>query len=231
MSGPRRQRGKLVADFSASETANFWLLHTVNSYLPELKHIWRVRQGHPEGAYVAMLRLAGALSTFSIEARPENLPDYDHSDLGRCFTLLDEKIRDLIEIVIPSKFVSVPLTPRDRFIWSGAVAEDQYFRNSQFFLAVSAKMGVDDLIQKAPNLIKVSAPDDIQRLVKETLRGLTLRHVQVPPAAIPMKLENQYFSINQAGPLWDAIMLSRQIAVHAPGEIVDPKMEVLVVLE
>jgi type VI secretion system protein ImpJ len=230
LSAPRRQRGKLVAEFSASETANFWLLHTVNSYLPELKHTWRVRQGHPEGAYVAMLRLAGALSTFSLEARPENLPDYDHNDLGRCFTMLDDKIRDLMETVIPSKFVPVPLTPRDRFVWSGTVTEDQYFRNSQFFLAVSAKMGIDDLIRKVPQLVKISAQDEIQRITQNALPGVTLRHAPVPPAAIPMKLDNQYFSLNQGGPLWEAIMLSRQIAVHAPGEIVDPKMEILIVL-
>jgi type VI secretion system protein ImpJ len=231
LSGPRRQRGKMLAEFSPSETANFWLLHTVNSYLPELKHVWKVRHGHPEPAYVAMLRLAGALATFSLEERPENLPDYDHNDLGGCFTLLDDKIRDLMETVIPSKFVAVPLEVRDRFIWGGAVKEDHYLRDSQFYLAVSAKMGIDDLIRKVPQLIKISSTDDIQRLVRNSLPGLTIRHTPVPPAAIPMKLDNQYFSLNQSGTLWDAIKLSRQIAVHAPGEIVDPKMEILIVLE
>jgi len=231
LSGPRRQRGKITAEFSPSETANFWLLHTVNSYLPELKHIWKVRKGHPEPAYVSMLRLAGALSTFSLEAHPENLPDYDHNDLGRCFTLLDEKVRDLMETVIPSKFVSVPLEVKDRFIWGGSVTEDQYFRDSQFFLAVSAKMGVDDIIRKVPQLIKISAQDDIQRIIRNALPGLTLRHTPVPPPAIPMKLDNQYFALNQGGELWNAIMLSRQIAVHAPGEIMEPKMELLIVLE
>jgi type VI secretion system protein ImpJ len=231
LSGPRRQRGKITAEFSPSETANFWLLHTVNSYLPELKHIWKVRKGHPEPAYVSMLRLAGALSTFSLEAHPENLPDYDHNDLGRCFTLLDEKVRDLMETVIPSKFVSVPLEVKDRFIWGGSVTEDQYFRDSQFFLAVSAKMGVDDIIRKVPQLIKISAQDDIQRIIRNALPGLTLRHTPVPPPAIPMKLDNQYFALNQGGDLWNAIMLSRQIAVHAPGEIMEPKMELLIVLE
>ena len=231
LSAPRRQRGKVLAEFAPSETANFWLLHTVNSYLPELKHIWKVRHGHPEPAYVAMLRLAGALATFSLDAHAENLPDYDHNDLGRCFTLLDDRIRDLMETVIPSKFVAVPLEVRDRFIWGGTVTEDQYFRNSQFFLAISSKMGIDDLIRKVPQLIKISSQDDIQRLIRNALPGITLRHTPVPPAAIPIRLDNQYFSLNQGGPLWDAITLSRQIAVHAPGEIVEPKMEILIVLE
>ena len=231
LSGPRRQRGKITAEFSPSETANFWLLHTVNSYLPELKHIWKVRQGHPEPAYVAMLRLAGALSTFSLEARPENLPDYDHNDLGRCFHLLDEKIRDLMETVIPSKFVSIPLEVRDRHIWGGTVTDDQYFRDSQFFLAISSRMGVDDIIRKVPQFVKISAQDEIQHLIRNALPGLTLRHTPVPPPAIPLKLDNQYFALNQSGELWNAIMLSRQIAVHAPGEIVEPKMELLIVLQ
>ena len=231
LSGPRRQRGKITAEFSPSETANFWLLHTVNSYLPELKHIWKVRKGHPEAAYVSMLRLAGALSTFSLEAHPENLPDYDHNDLGRSFTLLDQNIPDLMETVIPSKFVSVPLEVRDRFIWGGTVTEDQYFRDSQFYLAVSAKMGMDDIIRKIPQLVKISAQDDIQRLIRNALPGLPLRHIPVPPAAIPIKLDNQYFAMNQGGELWNTMMLSRQIAVHVPGEIVEPKMELLIVLE
>lgn len=231
LSGPRRQRGKITAEFSPSETANFWLLHTVNSYLPELNHIWKVRKGHPEPAYVAMLRLAGALSTFSLEARPEQLPEYDHNDLGRCFTLLDENIRALMETVIPSKFVSVPLELKDSLVWGGTVAEDRYFRNSQFYLAVSANMGVDDVIRRIPQLVKIAALDEIQRLIRNALPGVPLRHVPVPPPEIPIRLGNQYFALNQSGELWNMIALSRQVAVHAPGEIVEPKMELLIVLE
>ena len=231
LSAPRRARGKVLADFSPSETANFWLLHTVNSYLPELKHIWKVRHGHPESAYVAMLRLAGALSTFALEGRPENLPDYNHDDLGRCFTLLDDRIRELMEFLISEKFVPIRLEVSDRFIWTGSVSEDEYFKNTQFFLAVSAKMGVDDLIRKIPQLVKISAQEEIQRLIRNALPGLTLRHTPTPPSAIPMKLDNQYFQINQGGPLWDVLVRSRQLAVFAPGEIVEPKMEMLIVLE
>jgi len=53
----------------------------------------------------------------------------------------------------------------------------------------------------------------------------------VVPKEIPMKLDNQYFQINQTGPLWERIVLLRRIAVYAPGEVVDPKMEVVVVWE
>jgi type VI secretion system protein ImpJ len=111
------------------------------------------------------------------------------------------------------------------------VTQDQYFRDSQFFLAVSSKMGVDDIIRKVPQFVKISAQDEIQHLIRNALPGLPLRHTPVPPPAIPLKLDNQYFSLNQSGDLWNSIVLSRQIAVHAPGEIVDPKMELLIVLQ
>jgi len=231
LAAPRRQRSQSLADFTTSDVAGFWLLHTVNSYMPELQHIWTVRRGHPEPLFAAMLRLAGALSTFSLEGHPRDLPPYDHDNLGACFTALDGRIRLLLETVIPAKCVPIPLRLTDKLIWSGTVAEDHYFKNSQFFLAVSARMGVDDLIKKVPQLVKLSSSSEIQRLVRNALPGVTLRHAPAPPAAIPLKLDNQYFSLNQSGIVWEGINKSRSVSLFVPGELVDPKMELLVVLE
>jgi type VI secretion system protein ImpJ len=231
LSGERRQRGKAMADFSASETENFWLLHTVNTCLPELKHIFKVRHGHPEVAYAAMLRLAGALCTFSLEANAAELPDYSHDDLGGCFSALDAQIRDLISIPFKTKHISIPLALTDRLVWSGTIADDRYFRNSQFYLAVSAKMGIDDLIRQVPLQVKVASNNDIQRIIANALAGITLRHTPTPPPAIRLKLENQYFSLNQSGPLWDSVLLSRTIAVFAPSDFTEAKLEMIVVLE
>jgi type VI secretion system protein ImpJ len=231
LSASRRERGKATAEFTASETANFWLLHTVNSYLPTLRHIQKVRRGHPEAAYLAMLNLAGALSTFSLEGSPADLPDYDHDDLGLCFSRLDARLRELMETVIPSKYRAIPLVMTNRQTWSGSVDDDALFRNSHFYLAVSANMGMDDIIRKVPQYLKLAAPDQIERLIHHALGGVVLRHVQVPPAAIPIKLDNQYFALNQSGGNWERIVMSRQISVFAPSEIVDPKMEIVVVME
>jgi type VI secretion system protein ImpJ len=231
LSGSRRETGKASASFSASEIDKFWMLHTFNSYLPELKHIFKKRHGHPEIAYVAMLRLAGALSTFAREGGPGTLPEYDHDDLGGCFNKLDVQIRALMAILIPDNSFTISLVLTDRYIWAGTIEDDSLFKKGQFYLAVGAKMGVGDIITKVPQYLKVAAPDDLDRLVRTAVSGLSLSHAQVPPQAIRTKLQNQYFRINQTGPLWERIMLTRRIGVHAPGEIVEPKMEVVVVWE
>ena len=150
LSGMRRQKGSTLADFAASDVANFWLLYTVNSYLPGLKHYWTMRRLHPEPVYEIMLSLAGGLSTFSLEEQARNFPDYNHNNLGDCFTQLDEKIRALLETAIPSKCIAVPLSLTEKSIYSGVVAKEEHFRKSQFFLSVSAAMGLDDLLKQVP---------------------------------------------------------------------------------
>jgi type VI secretion system protein ImpJ len=231
LSGLRRQKGRSLAEFGSSDVANFWLLHTVNTFLPPLKHIWVARRRHPEMMYMAMLGLAGALSTFSLDESARNLPDYDHENLGTCFTQLDEKIRELLETAIPSKCVVVPLHLLEKSIWAGSITDENHFKKTQFFLSVRAQLGMDDLIKNAPRMIKVSPPPEIHRLIRNALPGLTLRHAPVPPAAIPVKLERQYFAFNQSGILWDGIVKAAQVAIFVPDEIPKPELELLIVLE
>ncbi|HTT22320.1 MAG TPA: type VI secretion system baseplate subunit TssK [Candidatus Sulfotelmatobacter sp.] len=226
----RRQKGRDVADFTTAEVAGFWLLHTINSYLPELKHVWKIRRGHPDVLYCAMLRLAGALSTFAFDADARDFPDYDHDNLGPCFTALDKKVRDLLETVIKTKCIAIPLQLTDKLVWSGRIADERHLKDSQFILSVSTRIPVDELITKLPRLAKVSAPDDVNRLVRNSLPGVVLRHLPSPPSAVPPKLDNQYFSMVQSGPLWDGIVQSRVLSIFVPGEIADPKMELLIVL-
>ena len=227
----RRQRGQRLADFNASETATFWLLHTVNSYLPELQHIWTSRRGHPEDLFVTLLRLVGALSTFSTDAKAKEVPLYNHDNLGYCFTALDLKIRDFLETVIPSKCISIPLRVVDRTQWAGTITNDEYFKNSSFVLAVSAKIGMDELIGKVPQLVKVSPTDEIQNLVRLALPGITLRHSPSPPPSVPFKMNNQYFLLNQNGRLWERIVQSRSISLFIPSEIAEAKPELLVIMQ
>ena len=231
LNASRRQRGESLADFNASEAGNFWFLHTVNSSVPELQHIWSVRHGHPEALWVVMLRLAGALATFSLDAKARDLPPYDHRNLGACFTALDEKIRGLLETVIRSKCVSIPLRVLERSLWTGTVPNDEYFKTGGFFLAVNAKIDVGELIKKVPDLVKISPQDEIQQLVNYALPGVKLRHEPAPPGGITFKLNNHYFSLNQTGRLWERIVQTRSFSLFIPPEIAEAQPEILVVLQ
>lgn len=227
LNATRRQRGESLADFNPSEAGNLWFLHTVNSSVPELHHIWSVRHGHPESLWVVMLRLAGSLATFSPDAKARDLPSYDHRNLSGCFTALDHKIRALLETVIRSKCVSIPLRLLERSLWTGAVANDEYFEKGTFFLAVTAKIDVGELIRKVPDLVKISPVDEIRKLIDYALPGVKLLHQPAPPGA-PTKLNYQYFTLNRSGSLWEKIEQKRSFSLFIPFD--DAQPEILVVL-
>jgi type VI secretion system protein ImpJ len=124
----------------------------------------------------------------------------------------------------------VPLILTDRLVWTGSVVDERHLKDTQFILSVSARLPVDELIAKFPRLAKLSSPNDIGRLVRLSLPGVVLRHLPAPPAAVPVKLDNQYFALVQSGSIWDGITQARALSLFVPGEIADPKSELLIVL-
>jgi type VI secretion system protein ImpJ len=230
LSGARRQKNQSLADFTASDIASFWLLYTINTAFPEISHIFETRGGHPEALFTAMLSLAGALTTFSRKIHPRDLAAYDHDDLGACFTDLDEKLRLLLETVVPSNFVALPFKQVQRNIYVVSIDRDEYLKNTRIYFAISAETGQAELIGRVPNLVKMCSADHIEYLVQRALPGVPLTHTVSPPAAIPVKLNYQYFSLNQAGGPWETIVRSRNLAAYVPGDFPNPQMELVILL-
>ena len=230
LAGLRRQKNQSLADFTASDIANFWLLYTVNTHFPLFRHIFETAKGHPERLYASMLSLAGALTTFSLKVHPRDLPAYDHDELEACFTSLDEKLRFLLETVVPSNFVSLPLKLVQPSIYATALSDDKYLKNTRMYLAIQAEMNEAELINKTPSLIKVCSATHIEHLVRQALPGLTLTHVARPPSSIPVKLNCQYFSLNQSGGPWEAVLRARNLAAYVPGDFPSPQLELVILL-
>lgn len=230
LSGTRRQKNQTLADFTASDIANFWLLYTINTCFPTFRHLFEARAGHPEALYEAMLSLAGSLTTFSPTIHPRDLPAYDHEDLGRCFAELDEKLRVLLDTVVPTNVVSLPLKLVAPSIYATSLDQDKYMANTRMYLAVSADMSQADLIGRTPLLTKVCSANHIEHLVKQALPGMQLTHVVSPPSAIPVKLNCQYFSLGQTGLAWEAVVRARNLAAYVPGDIPNPQLELVILL-
>ncbi len=230
LSGMRRQKSQGLAEFTASDIANFWLLYTVNSFLPPLRHLFEVRRGHPENLFNLMNALGGALTTFSTKILPRDLPLYDHRELGPRISDLDDKVRFLLETVIPSNFVALPLRNTSPSIYATPIEEDKYLQNTKLYLAINAEMPEGDLIGKGPRLIKACSANHLEHLVRNALPGVQMRHLPVPPNAIPVKLNYQYFSLNQDGPAWEAIKRSRNFAAWVPADFPNPQIELIIVM-
>lgn len=230
LSGSRRQKNQSLADFTAADIANFWLLYTVNSHFPHFAHFFETKNAHPEELYQAMVSLTGSLTTFSLKVRPRDIPAYDHDELGPCFAALDDKLRSLLETVVPTNLVSLPLRLTQSSIYATALSEEKYLDNSRMYLAVAAEAKEEDIIKRVPVLVKVCSATHIDHLVKQALPGVPLQHLPTPPSAIPVKLKYQYFSISQSGAAWEAVRRARNFACYVPGDFSNPDLELIILM-
>ena len=230
LAGARKQKNQSLADFTAADVASFWLLYTVNSHLPVFRHLLNRSVVHPEQMYSAMLELAGALTTFSLNIQSRDLRDYDHENLGDCFRDLNEKIRILLEEVVPTNVVSIPLKFVRESIYAAAIEDDKYLKDTRLYLAVNAEMKDADLITRTPQLMKVGAAGYVEEIVRHALPGLKLTHLPAPPSEIPVKLKYKYFSLDASGSVWEGIQRARNVGVYAPADFRNVELELVILL-
>ncbi|MBI3278976.1 MAG: type VI secretion system baseplate subunit TssK [Acidobacteria bacterium] len=227
----RRSGAKSWAEYSTRDVANFWLLHTVNSALAPLRHLFLSKRGHPEELYVEMARLGGALCTFALDSHPSSLPLYDHRNLDHCFGTLDEHIRRHLETIVPTNCINIPLVKTADYFYEAEVTDQRCFSPSRWIFSIRSPAGEVEVISKTPQLVKICSKLFVPELVKRALPGMGMTHLPVPPSAVSARLDTQYFGISTTGPCWDHLVKTRQLGVYVPGELPEPELELLVILQ
>jgi len=227
----RRGASKFQAGFSSGEVANFWFVHTINSSLTVLRHLYNAERGHPEQVYAEMSRLAGALCTFGMDSHPQTLPAYDHLNLDKCFHALDEHIRAHLELVVPTNCIVIPLKSTGRYTHEGEIVDQRCLGRARWILAIQSNVGEADLISRAPRQVKICSAELLPEIIKTSLPGLGLTHLPVPPSAIAPKVDFQYFGVSKTGSAWEHIVQTRKVGLYVPGDFPNPELELLIVLE
>jgi type VI secretion system protein ImpJ len=225
----RRQTNASLADFTASETAVFWLLNTINASIPTMAHYFRSPLLHPEKLYIEMAALAGKLMTFSLEMHPKDIVKYDHDDLYFTFANLSGQLKDLLETVIPSRCVPIPLEKTRDTLYVGRIDDERLLKEAGFYLAVRAQMPEAKLIEGVPRVVKIASRDVIDSVIGSALPGVVLTYSNPPPAPIPTRVGFKYFQLDSIGPYWNGISGSKVISVYVPNEIPDEKLELYAV--
>jgi type VI secretion system protein ImpJ len=81
-----------------------------------------------------------------------------------------------------------------------------------------------------PKLCKIGAPDDVEHIVNSALAGIPLKAVQRVPAAIPVRLDNLYFSLDPSDPAHARMVAARACQIYLPTSVADPSLELYAVL-
>ena len=230
LSGRRRERADQIAEFGSSDVTLFWLLNTVNRAYPNLAHLLAHPRLHPERLYLFLAELAGGLLTFSLDTGLNGIPEYDHHDPAAALVRLDEMIRVLLDNVVPNQCIMINLTQTKPSYWQGQL-HDPRLAEADFYVSVHADMPGSSLLDLVPRAFKVGSPEDIEVVVNSAMPGVTLNHSTRLPNAIPVRLDNHYFSIEPHGQVYERMMSAQAISFYAPSAFTNLKLELMAVLK
>lgn len=227
----RSERIEQVTEYGVADVQLFWLLHCIHAAWPQLRLYATHPNRSPEHLYSTLAQLASALTTFSTLATLTDIPAYDHARADEVFAALEAMIRDLLDAIIPSRVVSIGLTRKTPTTWAGQFLDDRLVEDGvDWYLSISAPMPALELVEQCPRLCKIGAPEDVEHIINSALLGVPLKAIQRVPAAIPVRLDNQYFALDSASDAHARMLAARACQLYLPASIPDASLELYAVL-
>ncbi|RON51531.1 type VI secretion system baseplate subunit TssK [Pseudomonas frederiksbergensis] len=230
--GMRRESNQRMADFAVADVSLFWLLNALNTYQPVLADLREFPARHPEQVYQELIKLAGSLLTFSLEHDLDKVPGYRHESLEAVFPPLMHTISLLLEASLPSRVIALVLEEQGANRWQVRLNDPRLREpdGADFYLSVRCRLPAAQLQEQFPRLCKIGTPDAVDYLVNAALDGVPLQSLSHVPAAIPLRLENQYFVLDLAHAKGRAVLDEGVCAFYVPSTLADVKLELFAVL-
>ncbi len=115
--------------------------------------------------------------------------------------------------------------------WQARLHDARLREGADYYLSVRSSVPVAQLQEQFPRQCKVGSPDQRQSLSSTPRgQGCPSRHCGHVPAAIPLRLENQYFSLDVSHPLATEMLQSGTCMFYVPGMLGEPELELFAVL-
>ncbi|MCR0998784.1 type VI secretion system baseplate subunit TssK [Serratia rubidaea] len=225
----RRESNERLADFAVADVSLFWLLNALNSAEPVLNELFQAPSRHPEFFYRELARLAGGLLTFSLTHSAEDIPPYQHAAPEQVFPPLFTLLDSLLEASLPSRVVSIELEHVGQF-WQGTLHDARLREGADFYLSVRSPIANHLLQTQFPLLCKAGSYEDVSDVVNVAMNGIALKPLAHVPAAIPLRLENQYFALDLNGQAAQAMLTAGNCAFYIPAALGEVKLELYAVL-
>lgn len=228
----RRESNQRMADFAVADVSLFWLLNALNTFQPVLADLLKYPARHPEQVYQQLVKLAGGLLTFSLEHDIDSIPGYDHERLEAVLPVLMQTISKLLEASLPSRVVTLDMEQTGHNRWSASL-HDLRLREpdgADFYLSVRCQLSAAQLQDTFAQLCKTGTPEFVAQLVHTSLEGVPLKSLGHVPAAIPLRLENQYFALDMTHPQGIEVLETGTCAFFVSAALTDVKLELFAVL-
>jgi type VI secretion system protein ImpJ len=169
-------------------------------------------------AYTGLCRAYGQLSIFAEGRRPEDIPPYDHDDLGRIFRLARERIERLINAVRDYEY------EQRSFVGVGmgmqVTLEPKWFNsNWQWYIGVNkgdlSQQECRELLSSGHLDWKLGSSRQVEMLFKHRAEGLRLIPLDRPVRALPVRPDWIYYEMLQReGSAWRDVQETQTLAMR-----------------
>ncbi len=195
---------------------DYFMLQMLNREINVLRHFRASKYVHPETIYVALMRLAGELSTFSSTRIAPEFPQYDHDNLHDVMEPILGVIQRMLSLDV-GRAIRLDLTEVRTNAFLANVNDRNLFRNARFVIEVSASMPLQQIQMSFPELCKVGPNTKMREIVQTNLPGLLVVHMPTPPRQIRTIIDHVYFQLDKNSPLWPEFSVASGIALHFAG--------------
>jgi type VI secretion system protein ImpJ len=133
----------------------------------------------------------------------------------------------LIEVTLSSRYHVIELVrdPARPTRHVATLSADLVDETTMLGIAVSAEMPALELVAAVPDRFKICAPANIDNIVQFALSGVKLIHMAQVPAAVPVRPNTHYFSLESKGDLYETMLRNRALTLEAAGGIPGLKVE------
>lgn len=114
--------------------------------------------------------------------------------------------------------------------WIARLHDPRLREGADFWLSVRSSCQLRSFYNQFPQLCKAGSPDDVNRVVNIALNGIPLKASNSRPAAIPLRTENQYFSLDLNHPSAQRMLDSGICVFYVPGTLGELELELFAVL-
>ncbi len=211
---------RITFDSNAPEDRKiFERLRTLNEGYATFGVIARAAGVHPFLAYLELCRLAGRLAVFGKNpAIPDDdLPPYDHDDLGRCFFAVKRFIDELLTQDFDQGYEMRPFVGAGLRMRVG-IEPAWLAPAAQVLVGVESPLPTAECTRLLTGKLnmKIGAFERVDEIFRLGLRGLDFVPVPNPPRVLPPSTRLTYFQVNRDASRdeWEHVAQTYNLAIR-----------------
>jgi len=204
-------------------------LRVRNEIAPHLRIMAFAEGIHPLTAYLELCRALGKLSIFTPEYQPpDDLPPYDHDDLGTCFgavtkylvaALRDEEIGGYEEVPFVGSELKMKVEMNPKWFAPGY----------EIYVGVHCPLPPEQVTRhlRGGLNMKIGSFENVDEIFRRGLRGLAFNYKPHPPRVLPQNDGLIYFQIEpkDSPEEWEAVRHRYNLAIRFNHQLIAGNIE------